>query len=174
MYKCEIPGCDREVAIRTKIKNRDSEYYGKSACPYCASQHNIQKPKEAYYIKPFTDKAREARKEERKDYSGFFQKHIQEIKDGQFCCEECGDRLFGEVSEVAHIFSKRFNPEIATEDENIMYLCGRFSTNRCHALFDKSLTDRKSMKCFEISKEKVQDLESKIIKKTKEYILYYD
>lgn len=173
MYECQIENCENKVQIRTKIKNRDSEFYGKSVCPSCALKHNEQKEKKIHVIPQTTTKTVNERKEVRKDYSKFFQKHIQLIKEGEYCCEECGDRLFGEVSEIAHIFSKRYNSEIATDSRNIMYLCGRFSNNRCHSLFDKSLDDRESMKCFETSKEKVQDLKDKIIKKTKEFILYY-
>ena len=27
-YKCQFPKCDKEIQIRTKIKNPDSEYFG--------------------------------------------------------------------------------------------------------------------------------------------------
>lgn len=171
LYKCQI--CDRDVVIRTKIKNKDSEYFGKSACPICASQHNVQKEKKQYRINPRTEKNNQKRKENRKDYSDFFKKHIDIIKKNNLHCEECNDALIGDVSEVCHIISKQHNPEIATEDCNIIYLCGMFSNNQCHHHFDSSLSKRKMMQCFEKSKEKVQELESKIIKKTNEYLLYY-
>lgn len=81
-------------------------------------------------------KASEKRKEERKDFPEFFQKHIQIIKDNQLCCEECGTKLQGHVSEIAHVLPKSYFKSISTHDLNVVYLCGMFSSNNCHSNFD--------------------------------------
>lgn len=172
-YRCQIDGCDREVQIRTKIKNRESEYYGKSACNICASKHNVQKEKKKYIIPKSKTKTVNERKEVRKDYSGFFQKHVQLIKEGDYCCEECGDQLFGDVSEVCHILAKSTSPELATNDDNILMLCGRFSNNGCHARFDSSFEKRENMKAFKKALIQYEKIKPEIIKITKE-VLHYD
>ena len=173
MYECQIENCENKVQIRTKIKNRDSEFYGKSVCPSCALKHNEQKEKKIYVIPQSTTKTVNERKEVRKDYSKFFQKHIQLIKEGEYCCEECGDRLLGEVSEVCHILAKSTSPEVATNDSNIIYLCGRFSKNLCHSKFDNSFDKREKMKVFDLAKNRFEKIRNEIIKITKE-VLHYE
>lgn len=173
MYECQIENCENKVQIRTKIKNRDSEFYGKSVCPSCALKHNEQKEKKIYVIPQSTTKTVNERKEVRKDYSKFFQKHIQLIKEGEYCCEECGDRLFGEVSEVCHILTKSKSPELATNDDNILVLCGRFSNNGCHAQFDSSFDKREKMKVFKKALLQYEKIKPYIIKITKE-VLHYE
>lgn len=171
MYKCQL--CGQEVIIRTGIKNRDSEFYGKKACSNCASKHNIQKETKTYQIKSRTEKTNNNRKEERKDYPEFFQKHIQIIQENQLCCENCGDKLFGDSSNVAHIVSKSSNKEVATLDDNILYLCGLYSRNNCHSIFDSNFGNREKMKVFPLAVEKFNRFKDKIIKITKE-VLHYE
>lgn len=173
LYCCEIPDCGREVPIRTKIKNEESEFYGFMACSLHASMYAKKKEVKKYQLKPFTNKGKKARSEIRSGYSDFFKKHIDYIIENHCTCAECGDRLKGNVSEVAHILSKRHNPEIATEDDNVIYLCGLFSENRCHDHFDRSITHRADMDCYLETKRKVQSLKDKIINKTNEYLIYY-
>ena len=78
------------------------------------------------------------------------------------CCEECGLRLKGDVSEIAHILSKRNFPENATSDWNILYLCGRFSENQCHEKFDRNQTSREKMKVFKKACEVVKNHEDEV------------
>ena len=42
-YKCDFPDCSWSGLIRTRIKNKESEYYGKHFCPHHASVYNIKK-----------------------------------------------------------------------------------------------------------------------------------
>lgn len=84
----------------------------------------------------YSKKGLERRKEERKGFAEFFQKHIQVIKRSRSCCEECGSRLQGHVSEIAHILPKGYFKSIATNDLNVIYLCGMYSDNQCHTNFD--------------------------------------
>lgn len=84
----------------------------------------------------YSKKGWEKRKQERQGFAEFFQKHIKIIKDTRACCAECGTRLKGHVSEVAHILPKSTFKSVATDDENVIYLCGMYSQNQCHTNFD--------------------------------------
>lgn len=170
LYDCQIPDCNNKVVIRSRIKNRDSEYYGKMACDKCAKEHNIQKEKKIYKIKSRTEKTTELRREERADYPEFFKRHIEYIKENNICCQNCGDKLRGDVSECAHIISKRNNKEVATLDENILYLCGMHSENQCHNRFDSSLSNRESMECFSQAVLQFSTFKDKIKNITKEVL----
>lgn len=170
-YPCEIPDCDNKVPIRSKIKNRDSEYFGKLVCPICADKYNAKKRKN-YKIKKRTEKTTEKRAEERKEYPEFFRKHIENIKDNNICCQECGDRLRGDVSEIAHLLAKRNNPEVAVNDMNIIYLCGMHSENQCHSLFDSNFKNRENMKVFPLAVEKYKLFKDQIINITNEALHY--
>ena len=170
LYKCQI--CDRDVVIRTKIKNKDSEYFGKSACPICASKHNIQKEKKQYRINPRTEKNNHKRKEDRKDYSDFFKKHIDIIKNNYAHCEECNEKLIGDVSEIAHLVKKSSNGEVATNDLNVAYLCGKFSKNQCHSNFDNNFEKRNKMNVFKIALHRFEQFRDEIINITNEVLNY--
>lgn len=84
----------------------------------------------------YSKKGLEKRKAERAGFAEFFQKHIQIIKKTKACCEECGAKLRGHVSEVAHILPKSTYKSVATNDLNVIYLCGMFSSQQCHTNFD--------------------------------------
>lgn len=84
----------------------------------------------------YSKKGLEKRKAEREGYTEFFQKHIKIIKETKACCRECGERLKGHVSEIAHILPKSYFKSIATNDDNVMYLCGMYSSKQCHTNFD--------------------------------------
>lgn len=106
------------------------------------------------------------RQEERKDYPEFFIKHINVIKNERRCCDECGERLTGHVSEVAHILPKQKFKSIATEDKNVIYLCGAFSTNQCHTNFDNRPNEFvKNMNIFNIVHERYKKLKEIITEK---------
>lgn len=87
-------------------------------------------------------KVADKRKEERKYFPEFFQKHIQIIKDNKLCCEECGARLQGHVSEIAHVLPKTYFKSISTNDKNVLYLCGQYSKSQCHTNFDTLPTEK--------------------------------
>ena len=157
-YKCQFPKCDKEIQIRTKIKNPDSEYFGLNVCPYHANLEKSPKVKSDQ-----TRRTEKARAEQRKDYPEFYRKHC-ELAEGSRC-QECGERLMGHVSEIAHILKKTVvggNPELATESENIIYLCGMYSENQCHTKFDSSLESRSQMKIFPLILEKFIIFQNKI------------
>ena len=85
---------------------------------------------------PYSKKGWERRKEERKGFGEFFMKHVQIIKDTKAHCAECGEKLKGDVSEIAHVLPKGYFKSVATNDLNVMYLCGQYSNNQCHTNFD--------------------------------------
>ena len=108
-------------------------------------------------------KTADKRKEERKDFPEFFQKHIQIIKDGRLCCEECGDRLIGDVSEIAHVLPKSYFKSISVDDRNVLYLCSWKSNNNCHGIFDNSTIEKvKQMSVYPKIILKFAELESDI------------
>lgn len=133
LYSCN--NCGKKVRIRSK-----------GLCPACRAKQLNKKPK---LRSKKTIRQREG-------YSDFFKRHVFYIKSHNICCQNCGDKLRGEVSEVAHILSKRNFGEVATKDWNVLYLCGMFSENRCHDRFDKDLATRKGMKVFKKACEVVQ------------------
>lgn len=156
MYPCQYPGCETKVKIRSKVKDKDSEFYGLLVCSFHANQ---LRPKS---VSDKTRRTREARTEQRKDYPAFYQKHI-ELAQGKNC-EECGKKLQGNSTEIVHILSKEKNPEIATNDDNIIYLCWE-----CHTKFDHSRTSRHQMKVFDWAQEKLSRIESQILNKSAQY-----
>ena len=160
MYKCEIDGCDRIVKIRTTIKNKDSEFYGKKVCQYHASLYNKKPP-----ISSKTIKTNINRKLQRKDYPEFFKKHIGIASKKR--SDESNVKLKGNIYEVCHILSKSLSPEVATNDLNILYLSAEE-----HSKFDSSLSKRKEMKCFDLSVERYKLLKPLLLKNTSETLFY--
>lgn len=124
-------------------------------------------------MRRYTQKALDKRKEERKDFPEFFQKHVQTIKETKACCAECGCRLIGDVSEVAHVLNKSTYKSVSTDDENVIFLCSWRSENNCHGKFDNSTNEKfKQMNVFamvaEIFKELSDRVKEKINFKTRE------
>jgi 5-methylcytosine-specific restriction endonuclease McrA len=157
LYDCQFPNCDKKCAIRSKVKDKDSEYYGLLVCPFHANQ---LRPKT---VSDKTRRTRQARQEQRKDYPEFYQKHIDIASRKN--CEECGIKLYGNSTEIAHIIAKSTNPETATDDNNIIYLC-----QSCHSMYDSSLRVREKMKVIEIALERFKLLDIKNI--TSEVIFF--
>lgn len=106
------------------------------------------------------------RKQERADFPQFYQENIKYIRDNNLHCEECGCRLIGDVSEVAHILPKNFFKSICTVQKNIVYLCSWKSSNNCHAKFDNSKNEVvQEMNVFERLKQTVVELKPQITEK---------
>ena len=160
MYKCYIPDCEKMVKIRTTIKNKDSEFFGKRVCPYHASQFNKKSE-----ISDKTKRTRSIRAEIRKDYPEFFKKHIGIASKKR--SDESNVKLKGNIYEVCHILSKSLSPEVATNDLNILYLSAEE-----HSKFDSSLSKRKEMKCFDLSVERYKLLKPLLLKNTSETLFY--
>jgi hypothetical protein len=113
-------------------------------------------------MKKYTDKSIEKRREDRYGYADFYKKHVDIIKNNKVCCYECGIKLLGDVSEVAHVLNKSNFKSIATNDENIIYLCG-WKQNNCHDKFDSG--KEREMKVYQIAKDKFNILKELIKEK---------
>lgn len=108
-------------------------------------------------MKKYSKKGLEKRKEERACLPEFFQKHIEIAKTKN--CEECGEKLRGGTSEIAHILPKGYFKSVMCNDLNVLYLCGMYSKAQCHANFDNFPKEKvKQMKIF----PKVQEVFLKI------------
>ena len=76
-------------------------------------------------IRKYSKKGLEKRKAERECLPEFFKRHIEIAKTRS--CKNCGEKLKGEVSEIAHRLPKSYFKSIQCNDENVVYLGGRFS-----------------------------------------------
>ena len=114
-------------------------------------------------IRKYSKKGLEKRKEERACLPEFFQRHIEIAKTK--CCANCGERLKGDVSEVAHRLSKSTFKSIQCLDENVVYLGGRFSSCGCHSLYDGTNEQLQSLNIFSAEKEIIKELLEKVTEK---------
>lgn len=87
-------------------------------------------------MRKYSKKGLEKRKKDREGLKEFFEECVNKIKEEQLCCEECGAKLRGHVSEVAHILPKSTFRSIQTNPLNWIPLCGQWSVNQCHTNFD--------------------------------------
>ena len=112
----------------------------------------------------YSKKGLEKRKEERTCLPEFFQKHI-EIAKGKYC-EECGAKLKGNDSEIAHVLPKNYCKSVMCSDSNVLYLCGLYSDNNCHYNLDNFPQEKvREMKIFPKIQELYTQLKSEITEK---------
>ena len=113
-----------------------------------------------------TQKSIDKRKEERACLPEFFKRHINIIKTQNKHCEECGLKLKGCVSEVAHILPKQKYKSIMCNDLNVLYLCGMYSNSQCHSNFDNFPQEKvKKMLCIQKVYTIFTELEKEITEK---------
>ena len=120
-------------------------------------------------IRKYSKKGLEKRKEGRACLPEFFQRHIEIAKTK--CCANCGEKLKGDVSEVAHRLPKSFFKSIMCDDENVVYLGGRFSSCGCHSLYDGTNEQLQSLSIFSAEQKIVKELLEKVTE-TVSYKLY--
>jgi hypothetical protein len=111
-------------------------------------------------IKKYNKVTLDKRKEERQCLPDFFKRHIEIAKTK--CCANCGEKLKGEVSEIAHRLPKSFFKSIMCDDDNVVYLGGRFSKCGCHSLYDGSNEQLQSISIFSAEKEIIKELLEKV------------
>ena len=111
-------------------------------------------------IRKYSKKGLEKRKEERACLPEFFQRHIEIAKTK--CCANCGEKLRGDVSEIAHRLPKSFFKSIQCLDDNVVYLGGRFSSCGCHSLYDGTNEQLQSLSIFLAEKEIIKELLEKV------------
>lgn len=110
-------------------------------------------------MRRYSKKGLEKRKQDREGYKEFYEEQVEKIKKERLCCQECGVKLIGDVSEVAHILEKQKFKSIACNSKNILYLCSwKSNGNNCHSIFDGSAEQLQGMKVFEVTKETVKEL----------------
>ncbi len=98
-------------------------------------------------MRKYSEKGLEKRKAERECLPEFFETHIKLAR--MFKCEECGEKLTGHVSEIAHILPKQYFKSIMCNNLNALYMCGIFSSGQCHSKMDScSNEELKTMKVF--------------------------
>ena len=114
-------------------------------------------------MKKYSKKGLEKRKGERACLPEFFQKHI-EIAKTKYCAN-CGEKLRGDVSEVAHRLPKSTFKSIMCDDDNVVYLGGRFSSCGCHSLYDGTNEQLQSLSIFLAEKEIIKELLKKVTEK---------
>ena len=114
-------------------------------------------------MKKYSKKGLERRKAERECLPNFFQKHIEIAKTK--CCEECGAKLKGNASEIAHRLPKSFFKSVMCDDDNIVYLCGMYSNNMCHSKYDGTNEQLQSLNIFLAEKEIIKKLLEKVTEK---------
>lgn len=113
-------------------------------------------------MKRYSKKGLEKRKAERECLSEFFIRHVNKIKTEKLHCANCGEKLKGDVSEVAHRLPKSTFKSIQCDDDNVLYLGGRFSSCGCHALYDGTNEQLQSLNIFSAEKEMVKELLEKV------------
>lgn len=117
-------------------------------------------------MRRYSKKGLEKRKAERADYPEFFKRHISIIKSNRLTCQECGEKLKGSSSEVAHILPKSYFKSVATNDNNVVYLCGPYSVNNCHGNFDNfNIKKFKEMFVFSLISDRFAQLQEVITEK---------
>ena len=116
-------------------------------------------------MKRYSKKGLEKRKAERACLSEFFIRHVNKIKTEKLHCANCEEKLKGDVSEVAHRLPKSTFKSIQCDDDNVVYLGGRFSSCGCHALYDGTNEQLQSLNIFSAEKEIVKELLEKVTEK---------
>ena len=140
--------------------------FSKGRCKQCASKSYDPIPKQ-------TEQNKNKRKTDRAGFGDFFVKHIQIIKDGNLSCQECGKRIVEpNASNVAHVLGKGMHLEVATNDLNVLYLCGLMRGEQCHSKFDSSMANRQSMNVFALAFERYQQIKHLVIKESSETRLF--
>jgi len=116
-------------------------------------------------MKKYSKKGLEKRKEDRACLPEFFMRHVEKIKTEKLCCANCGEKLKADVSEVAHRLPKSTFKSIQCDDDNIVYLGGRFSNCGCHSLYDGTNEQLQSLNIFLAEKEIIKELLEKVTEK---------
>ena len=116
-------------------------------------------------MKRYSKKGLEKRKAERECLSEFFIRHVNKIKTEKLHCVNCEEKLKGDVSEVAHRLPKSTFKSIQCDDDNVVYLGGRFSNCGCHSLYDGTNEQLQSLNIFLAEKEIIKKLLEKVTEK---------
>lgn len=166
-YKCQMPGCDAEVAIRSTI--RSGEYKGLKVCPLCKHKtEGVDKPNKG--LKPFNPKSREKRKSERSGLPEFFQDAIEELKKKPKCVN-CGRSIntsYRPEMNIAHILPKSKYKSVNDHPLNRIFLCvykDNPDGSSCHTDFDTKILDIPKMPCYIEAKKKFEIFKGEVVER---------
>lgn len=166
-YNCEL--CGTEVIIRTKIKNRESEHYGKKCCSLCASKETPKETK-IYKIPKQTKENKKLKEEKKSLMDPYYEYHINIIKSrGERCCN-CGIKLIGIRDEVAHVLPKRKYKSVRNNLDNGFYMCSRFGIN-CHGKWDANENNPDELikfRAFPVAVNRFMKIEKFVLERGKE------
>lgn len=167
MYSCEIPDCSWSGAIRSKVKNKDSDFYGKKVCPRHAQELNnvlytrTELKRSRKSIKRMTEKTKVHKKKVSEKRDKYFEHHIEICE----CSEESGAAIPAPSrANICHIFPKRTYSSVQADLENYVYL-----TLEEHTRFDQLLdrmdfeTLEKEFKCWGLVISRVEKLLPRVV-----------
>lgn len=130
---CEHHFCNWEGYIRTKCKNKKSDYYRKMLCPYHSSIEGEKKPKSKKRKR--TEEENKVKSERRTEY---FDYHIPLIH----MSEESGIAIPNPSRmNVCHILPKTNFPSVDSLVENCVYLTGDEHTRIDNLIFSNRWED---------------------------------
>ena len=164
MYKCEVPGCERDVVMRSRIKTGDNK--GLKACSGCKYiADNVNKPRKK--LKPFTEKTQLRRKEERSGLPKFFEDAIADMQENPTCVN-CGCTIDVDYKphwNIAHILCKSIYKSVMDHPLNYIILCSSKDSfgNSCHEKFDNNISEIHTMPCFEPAKKLFEKFKHEVV-----------
>jgi hypothetical protein len=169
LYTCEIPGCNKEVAIRSRIKQQ-GKYTGLKACPSCKNKLDGGSFKSK---NKFTEK----NKEVRSCLKAFFDEAIVRLGQNPVC-QNCGCKIVWwkhPVNNIAHILSKSHYKSVMCHPDNVLFLCDskdREDGKSCHREFDGEKASRPEMPVFQLALEKFKKFSANCLEKGKERSIF--
>lgn len=107
-------------------------------------------------MKKYSSKGLEKRKKEREGYSEWYAERAKIAVAKVRYCENCGRKLTGHVSEIAHILPKNLFKSVSTNEDNCLYLCSNFvyGSDGCHDKFDSSYDNARQMEVWPTALER--------------------
>lgn len=174
---CQVPGCGRQVSVRSTIKT-EGPLKGKKCCPSCKNLHDkkVKSVPVKRTIQPITEKTRARRKTERSGLPEFFHAQIQELKVRPVCdnCKKPIKHFLHPVNNIAHILSKRKYKSVMLNRNNVLFLCADKDEtgNDCHHRFDNQIMQRNEMPVFELALKKVSAMMTQIEESGKELEIF--
>lgn len=167
-----MPDCTNKVAIRSTIKTGDHK--GKKVCTSCKSSTDGSSLSSGTALRPFTQKSRDKRKEERARLPEFFENAIKTADRSPYC-DNCGRVLnlnYNPHWNIAHILPKQRYKSVMTHPFNWISLCTTKEDGDCHYKFDNNINDIPKMPCFEKAKRRFKTFRSEVLEKGKIFTIF--
>lgn len=165
LYNCEIPGCDRQVAIRSTIKS--GEHEGKKTCQVCKQKLDGGGLSTETKLKPITKKTADRRRGERDGLPEFFTDAVEIAKKDPYC-DNCGRKLnldYNPHWNIAHILPKQKYKSVMTHQLNWIKLCTSKEDGDCHHKFDNNISGIPDMVCFNLAKSMFEIFKPEVLER---------